>query len=46
VSTLGEETKVDSKHDMTVVCSNCHRMIHRRKDEVLTPEELRCLLRK
>src|SRR5215218_8692971 len=34
VSTLGKETKVDLKRDMTVLCSNCHRMIHRRKDQV------------
>jgi 5-methylcytosine-specific restriction enzyme A len=46
VSTLGEETKVDPKTDMTVLCSNCHRMIHRRKDDVLTPEELSKLVRK
>jgi hypothetical protein len=46
VSTLGKETKVDPKSDMTVLCSNCHRTIHRRKDDVLTPEELEKLLRK
>lgn len=46
VSSLGKETRVDHKTDMTVLCSNCHRMIHRRKDHVLTPEELRGLMRK
>ena len=46
VSTLGKETKVDPKSDMTVLCSNCHRMIHRRKNHVLTPEELKSLLRR
>ncbi len=45
VSSLGSETKVNPKSDMTVLCSNCHRMVHRRKDHVLTPEELRKLLR-
>ena len=44
VSTLGGEMKVDPKRDMTVLCSNCHRMIHRRKDEVLTLEELKRFL--
>ncbi len=44
VSALGGETKVDPKSDMTVLCSNCHRMIHRRKDQVLTPEELKNLM--
>ena len=38
VSTLGQKTKVDPRTDMTVVCSNSHRMIHRRRDEVLSLE--------
>lgn len=46
VSTLDGNTKVDPKSDMTVLCSNCHRMIHRSKDHVLTPEELSKLVRK
>jgi hypothetical protein len=46
VSSLGKETKVDPKRDMTVLCSNCHRMIHLRKDRILTPEELKNALRK
>ncbi len=46
VSSLGEKTKVDPKSDMTVLCSNCHRMVHRKKDHVLTPEELKRALRK
>ena len=46
VSTLGKATKVDPKSDMTVLCSNCHRMIHRRKDDVLTPGELKSFLEK
>lgn len=46
VSTLDGKTKVDPKSDMTVLCSNCHRMVHRRKDAVLTPEELKALLDK
>jgi 5-methylcytosine-specific restriction protein A len=44
VSSLKEETKVDPKKDMTVLCSNCHRMIHRRKDDVLKPDELKSLM--
>ncbi len=46
VSTLKEETKVNPKSDMTVLCSNCHRIIHRRKDEVLTPGQPKSLLQK
>lgn len=46
VSSLKGETKVDPKTEMAVVCSNCHRMIHRKKDEVLSLEELKVLLHK
>lgn len=46
VSTLEGKTKVDPKKDMTVLCSNCHRMVHRRKGYVLAPEELKRLLEK
>lgn len=41
VSSFGETTKVDPRTDMTVVCSNCHRMIHRKKDHVLSPSEVK-----
>ena len=46
VSTLEGKTKVDPGSDMTVLCSNCHRMVHRRKGHVLAPEELKDLLGK
>lgn len=46
ISTLDGKTKVDPERDMTVLCSNCHRMVHRRKNQVLTPEELKGTLRK
>ncbi|MEI6104169.1 MAG: HNH endonuclease [Methanothrix sp.] len=45
VSTLEKETNVDPKTEMAVVCSNCHRMIHRKKDEVLSLDELRKIIR-
>jgi 5-methylcytosine-specific restriction protein A len=40
VSELGGNTKVDPDTDLTVVCSNCHKMIHRKKNEVLSLAEL------
>jgi len=46
VSGLEKETEVNPKTDMTVVCSNCHRMIHRKKNDVLTIEEMRKLVHK
>lgn len=45
VSTLEASTKVSPESDMTVVCSNCHRMLHRNKGRVLTPAQLKVLLR-
>jgi len=44
VSALRRPTKVDPKTDMTTVCSNCHRMIHGRKDDVLSLQAMRTLL--
>ena len=44
VSCLDESRPVDPVHEMTVLCSNCHRMIHRRRDAVLTPEQLRAIM--
>src|SRR6266571_1751871 len=45
VSTLEVSTKLSPENDMTVVCSNCHRMLHRNRDMVLTPAQLKALLR-
>jgi len=45
VSSHEKDTSVDPKTEMTVVCSNCHRMIHRKKDQTLSLDELRELIR-
>jgi len=44
ISSLEEETRVDPKTEMAVVCSNCHRMIHRKKDRILSLEELKRII--
>lgn len=44
VKALVKKEKISSKNDMIVLCSNCHRMVHRRKDNVLTVEELRKII--
>ncbi|WP_259727329.1 HNH endonuclease [Synechococcus sp. CS-1326] len=44
VSSLGESRAVNPLTDMTVLCANCHRMIHRRRDAQLSLESLRKLL--
>ena len=41
-----EEVVIDPKTDLICLCPNCHRMVHRYKDKVLTLEELKGILRK
>lgn len=43
---LGEETKVDPAKDMVCLCSNCHRMVHRKRGEILSIEELVEIIKK
>jgi predicted HNH restriction endonuclease len=35
------EVTVDPVREMAALCANCHRMIHRRPDKILSVEELR-----
>lgn len=44
ISTIKEEIEINPETDLVPVCSNCYRMIHRRKNEVLSIEELKKLL--
>jgi predicted HNH restriction endonuclease len=44
VSSLKKRTKVDPRRDMAVLCANCHRMIHRKRERVLSVEELKDLV--
>lgn len=44
LSTLEKEIVVDPEQDLVPVCANCHRMIHRRKDNILTVDELKALV--
>lgn len=37
--------KINPRKDVLPVCSNCHRMFHRRKNEIITPNELRKMMR-
>ncbi|MBW7997000.1 MAG: hypothetical protein FVQ81_10630 [Candidatus Glassbacteria bacterium] len=41
ISSYEGKIKVDPKNDMTVLCSNCHMMIHRFRSNLLTIEELK-----
>ncbi|MDN4619756.1 HNH endonuclease [Paenibacillus sp. PsM32] len=46
LSTLEEATEVNPETDLVPLCANCHRMIHRRKEEILSPDELKVLIEK
>lgn len=39
-----EEVTVNPKTDLIPLCANCHRMVHRGKEGVLNPDELRTLV--
>ncbi|WP_214770520.1 HNH endonuclease [Exiguobacterium sp. s133] len=40
LSTLDEAVRIDPEVDLTPLCANCHRMIHRKKDHALTVDQL------
>ena len=44
LATTGEAIDVDPATDLVVVCANCHRIIHRKKDETLSLDELKALV--
>ncbi|HHC6537145.1 TPA: HNH endonuclease [Vibrio parahaemolyticus] len=44
VSRLGISTLVDPEKDLVPLCANCHAMVHRKKDQTLSVEELKVLL--
>lgn len=44
LSTLEEAIEVNPKTDLVPLCANCHRMIHRRKDNILSVDELKELI--
>lgn len=44
LSEIDEEIEVNPETDLIPLCSNCHRMVHRVKTDVLTLEELRKII--
>ena len=41
-----EEVMIDPVKDLIPVCPNCHAMIHRKKEKVVSIDELRLLFKK
>ncbi|MFJ8242532.1 HNH endonuclease [Bacillus tropicus] len=46
LSTLKKAVEINPETDLVPLCANCHRMVHRRKDEVLSIEELKEIIAK
>lgn len=44
LSSLEEEIKIDPKMDLVPLCSNCHRMIHRKRNHILYVDELKKII--
>ena len=42
----GEEVLIDPSKDLVPLCSNCHRMVHRRHDEMLSIERLKRIIKR
>ena len=46
LSNINEEKDINPITDLVCVCANCHRMLHRHKDSILTIEELKKIIKK
>ena len=46
LSDENEESEVNPSTDLIVVCANCHRIIHRKRDNILSLDELKSLIQK
>ena len=43
---LEQEILVNPQTDLVCLCSNCHRMIHRKRDNILSVEDLKAIIAK
>lgn len=41
---LDEKMIPNPEKDFVTICSNCHRMIHRKKNDIITPEQLKKII--
>lgn len=46
LSHIKTEHDINPEIDMTVLCSNCHRMVHRKRNEILKIDELKKMINK
>ncbi|WP_240522446.1 phage lytic cycle repressor MrpR family protein [Bacillus toyonensis] len=45
LSTLNKEMKINPTKDLVPVCANCHRIIHRNKNQILSIEQVKQIIR-
>jgi 5-methylcytosine-specific restriction enzyme A len=45
LSSIKQAVEINPETDLIPLCSNCHRMVHRKKDHILSIQEMRDLLR-
>jgi 5-methylcytosine-specific restriction protein A len=46
IHTYEDEQPVDPRTDLITVCSNCHRMIHRKPNDILSLEDVKAVFQK
>lgn len=46
ISSIGKSYRIDYEKDLVPVCPNCHAMLHKNKDKVLSIEELKNFINK
>lgn len=44
LSSLNDKVYIDPRYDFIPVCANCHRIIHREKDNILSQDEVKDLI--
>lgn len=44
LSTLEEAVEINPETDLVPLCANCHRMVHRRKEDILSIDELKKII--
>lgn len=45
ISQLNDSIEINAERDIIVLCSNCHRMVHRKLNNILTLDELKRLIK-
>jgi len=41
---MNEIVTINPETDLVCICSNCHRILHRKRDSIMSPDELSAIL--